>query len=117
MNAQEIFDTVVTHLLTQNEQSVGMDGECLYRGPGGLKCAVGALITDDEYSIDMEENSAATVILRFNLDRFSAHTDLLDELQSIHDLCSPSNWPERLYTFALIHGLNTEVIDKFQHKA
>lgn len=55
MTAQEIFNTVYTHLLKQNAKSNGEftrihpDGEkekvvnCVYRNPDGLKCAAGCL--------------------------------------------------------------------------
>lgn len=59
---QDIFNKVVTHLLTQNEMSVAyrasgdpnIKGMCAYRGKDGLKCAVGCLIEDDEYLPIME---------------------------------------------------------------
>ena len=51
--AQEVFDQVATHLLTQNERS--LDGaSCSYRNCDGLKCAAGCLISDDEYDNQME---------------------------------------------------------------
>lgn len=54
MTNEEIFEKVRTHLLTQNAKSM-IDGICLYRGPNGLKCAVGCLIEDEHF--DPEHNS------------------------------------------------------------
>lgn len=56
MTAQEVFDAVATHLLTQNARSVTEDspGTCLYRGPEGRKCAIGALIPDSLYRPEIE---------------------------------------------------------------
>ena len=53
---QEVFDQIVTHLLTQNKQSKyykDLRTFCAYRS-GDLKCAAGCLIDDDEYSPEME---------------------------------------------------------------
>ena len=57
LNAQEIFNKVATHLFAQGERSIETDFElptCLYRGPNGTKCAVGALIPDEEYDERLE---------------------------------------------------------------
>lgn len=53
MNAQEFFDKTVNAIRAQGKPSIGPNG-CRYRGIGGLKCAVGHHITDDEYSPEME---------------------------------------------------------------
>ena len=44
LTRQAAFNKVARHLLRQNAKSTNKDGECLYRGPNGLRCAVGALI-------------------------------------------------------------------------
>ena len=86
MNAQEIFDTVVTHLRSMKERSGEYDlsGEfrCLYRGPNGSMCAVGVLLKDDEYSPYMENYSADNIPLP---ERLKNHEYLLTDLQDIHD--------------------------------
>jgi hypothetical protein len=80
MSKQEIFDTVVTHLRKQNTQS-GKGGNCFYR-LGELKCAVGCLISDEDYSPDMEMNAANDLILSFaKLKHLRPHIDILDESQ------------------------------------
>lgn len=90
MTDQEVFDTVARHLLTQGKQSIARDVSggfmCLYRGPDGCKCAVGALIGDDEYRADMEEHSALE-LHRLGLlpERLVEHRFLLEDLQSAHD--------------------------------
>lgn len=43
------FRVMKTHLLKQGAKSVNEHRECAYRGEGGMKCAVGALIKDSEY--------------------------------------------------------------------
>lgn len=48
---QEVFDIVSVHLVTQGVPSWGTsargNGTCMYRGEGGLKCAIGVLLPDD----------------------------------------------------------------------
>ena len=78
--AQEVFDQMATHLLTQNEKSAGY----LFRYRlGRLKCAAGCLISDDEYKKSWEGRDWDTLV---NLNEApKAHTDLILELQRIHD--------------------------------
>jgi hypothetical protein len=90
MKAQEVFDTVVTHLRNQKVKSMNDEGECLYRGPNGLMCAVGCLIPDDQYDPNMENNPIDVLLntdllqgdLRKTLTRFKS---LLNKLQILHD--------------------------------
>lgn len=74
---------------------------CLYRGPNGLKCAIGHVIPDENYSDNLEMKSinyfsvfAATLFADFYFDQKSYLDDfnkigtlptLLSELQSVHD--------------------------------
>lgn len=48
MNFQSTFDTIVTALIKQGVPSRNMTpgGACMYRGPNGIKCAVGHLLPD-----------------------------------------------------------------------
>lgn len=49
-NRQLAFDTACAALLKQGRQAMSEDGAgCVYRGPGGVKCAVGWLIPDEKY--------------------------------------------------------------------
>ena len=90
MNAQILFDTVITHLLNQKVQSINESANCLYRGPNGTSCAVGCLIPDEMYDKDMdnmnEDSSIAYVVEHFvTPDYFKDHIELLKRLQEIHD--------------------------------
>lgn len=59
MNSQliQISERIRDHLIKQNQQSSDESGECFYRGPTGLMCAVGALIHDEFYDQEFEYNS------------------------------------------------------------
>ena len=82
MEAQEIFDTVTDHLRRQGCRSVNKEGDCLYRGPDGLMCAVGCLLTDDEVENIDEGWEVDQIILP---ERLENHVELLYALQHAHD--------------------------------
>lgn len=96
MTAQEAFDKVTAHLLEQKARSVISDSPdrpvpggktCCYRGENGMKCAIGALIPDEMYSPDMEFNTAAGLIFKFQELPFSHLSErFLTHLQEVHDL-------------------------------
>lgn len=126
MTKQEVFDTVANHLLTQMEKSTRklpyasiervVMGACAYRGDGGLKCAVGVLIPDEKYSIDMETISAYALCERFPEIAWilgSAGWEFADLLQDIHDNSNPESWFCCLQTLGLTHRLNTDVLEKY----
>jgi hypothetical protein len=117
MNRQEIFDVCAKHLLTQKAKSY-MDSprgplvSCAYRGRNGNKCAVGALIPDDKYNINMEGSIGTLIEMveqgRFDLDRtvFTSDNDeFLGDLQVIHDFNDIEAWPDRLKAFAKEYNL------------
>ena len=108
---QQVFDQVATHLLTQLRQAE-KNGNCQYRTPGGLKCAAGCLIADDEYSEDLESNgwSELTASSRVPV----AHSSLICSLQNIHDEYDPvDGWYPELYDLAENLGLSTTVLNQF----
>lgn len=118
MTEQEIFNQVVAGLAGQGfEQSKDMrpnptTGEpsqmCLYRGPGGKKCAVGHLITDEEYDPAWENLTLRRVMSKCaTLTRFEPHRGLLEGLQRAHDAADgPYDMQRRLIAVAKDHGLN-----------
>jgi hypothetical protein len=105
MNKQEIFTTVATHLLTQNEKALDEDNNCVYRTDSGLKCAIGCIITDEMYHRDMDEQSM-TALQLIKADRFTMPDWFCDnvmefvELQSIHDCLDPEDWRKSLIFFS-----------------
>lgn len=83
---QEIFDETVQHLHWQGHPCVNVDGECVYRGGGAEKCAVGYWIPDSHYYAAMEgksvqsfpDNALPGVC-------YLQARELLSELQMAHD--------------------------------
>lgn len=114
LTRQEIFDIVAKHLLQQNERAM-IDGICVYRTTSGLKCAIGALIPDNVYSVDMEENILGALLMKFpdilrqcNIIDTQDMRMFLQKLQSIHDDIPPREWADELDLFAHIFNLSTK---------
>jgi hypothetical protein len=115
MNRQDIYNKVRKHLLTQQEQSFCDDGEtCAYRNSKGLKCAIGALIPDELYSVSWETMGIAEVLIsnkrllvHFEVE-CDADVDFLESLQNVHDTQSPMVWEHELNAFAYRYGFEVE---------
>jgi len=134
---QEIFDTVVFHLLAQQAKAEDADGSCLYRGADGKKCAIGCLIPDDRYNDAMEGKGLTMVSILQALkandilavsdyelvdgigtyeDQSVPHTSLtaegrlLQNLQWIHDQEEPETWRACFRTLASALELDSDGI-------
>lgn len=117
MSAQDIFDTVADHLLTQNQKAIDKAGKiCAYRGKNGTKCALGCLISDDEYSPSLEGHSFLAVKSSFPA-RLHAHGDLITALQNVHDFYHTSNWRIELFEVAKSFKLDSSVLLKYPDAA
>jgi hypothetical protein len=95
------FQTVKSHLLSQMQKSVsGKTARCAYRGVGNLKCAVGALIPDNEYQKSFDDD------LKHNLKKVflacpslqAIDFDVLRSFQGLHDGYRPEGWQRELNT-------------------
>jgi len=117
--AQDIFDTVATHLLTQGAKALSSDeGRCVYKAPDGLQCAVGCLIKDEHYSEYFEDLGADNFRVLESLELSGVGTlgnlDLLGSLQNIHDTCQPDLWYKSLGLLADDQGLNKDCLKAFE---
>lgn len=101
LTEQEVFTQVVTHLLTQGKPAFDSTGQCAYRGTEGSMCAVGCIITDEEYNPGMEGQNVYD-LLGDGLfpERLREHVVLLGKLQNIHDNCGYYSWPRLLEQLA-----------------
>lgn len=101
-SAQDVFDHVAKHLMTQKEQSLGRtslgDVFCLYRNPRGLACAAGCLFADNEYHRKFEGNTWDTLIQRGDVP--GDHSSLIYQLQGIHDCVKVNQWRSHLKRLA-----------------
>ena len=123
-DAQALFDRVVTHLFEQGQQSLDMSVSytgCMYRNDQNLECAIGTLITDEDYCFDMERRSIETLIRDYeslpSIAAIAKHKNLLESLQSAHD---QDNWEspllldlkEHLQSIARMFDLHTDVLNQ-----
>lgn len=110
-SAQEVFDQVAKHLLTQMKKSEDdIRGVCQYRNKNGLKCAAGCLIGDDEYDPQFDEigneliDTAWSSLIEAGLVP-SDHSELIADLQQVHDVEPPSIWHSQLNLLSRKHNL------------
>lgn len=119
LTTQEVFDKVGVHLLQQGKQcKSGHSGGCLYRGPKGMACAAGVLISDDEYYEGLEHRGWLDIIMAGAAS--SAHAQLIIELQSVHDNAhgDAPRWIDGVYRklsiLAALHNLDvTEIASAY----
>jgi hypothetical protein len=112
--AQEVFDQVAVHLLTQMRKSVTSAGDCAYRGDHNLKCAAGCLMTDAElakmgYKNNVNEWDALCELKLVP----KKHLSLIKELQTIHDYSTPPHWYAALNDLASARKLNKRTLVTF----
>lgn len=106
MTDQEAFDHVVAHLRKQNEQARADPpmNNCRYRDEHGRSCAVGCLLTDEEYEKYGKhwEGHTLSYIPRTVLpEKLRTVTfSLLSALQAVHDNCPVTLWEEELRNVA-----------------
>lgn len=113
---QEVFDFVGNHMLKQNETSVkSWDGEetCMYRlqKEDGtiLRCAVGCLIPDEDYTSNMEDKTILNMQEQGIINIQSMDViNLLTSLQETHDYTHPSKWGMSLKEIAKQYHLNVD---------
>lgn len=110
MSLKDMFNYVKEHLLKQGEHSIIENNTgCAYRGANGLQCAVGCLIPDSLYELDMEGESSSSLLNNYPqvdgylCDKYGIQPDgydkmrtLLRSLQTIHDNRDVSIWSEQL---------------------
>ncbi len=116
LSAQAIFDRVVEHAAQMPGRS-HVDGKgCLYRGPNGNKCFVGALLTDEEAKgLDASMPYTAAELAGANLmpERLLEHAALLQSLQDVHDQSrTMTSWPVELRLVAGRYGLDPSSVTR-----
>ena len=100
----DLIDIVETKLLKQGTKSIrGTEniyiGSCALRGTDGMKCAIGWLVPDDVYTPDLDavEDPVLELIATGNYEKcfgeqFYEKTEILQELQYVHDHIDPPQW-------------------------
>ena len=111
---QQVFDQVARHLLTQNAKSMSGDNlTCAYRGKDNTMCAAGCLISDEEMERLRDMNTTDwSELVEFEVAPLE-HRGLIKELQSVHDLREPVDWPLGLRQVAYHRRLSIDVVAEF----
>ena len=126
---QEIFDTAYTKVYAQGKPSKAdrPAGDCLYKGPNGLKCAFGHLIPDYLQKL-LKENTKASAnldnreiyeLFNIKISRGKLAT-FLNDLQQAHDIAehiaSSESWnskfTRKMYDLAEEYELDTKVLKR-----
>jgi len=115
---QEVFEQISRHLLYQNKKSLNdyikndllRYNACAYRGRDNTKCAVGCIIGDNEYKKDFEGQSWNGLLSVLGIK--TAHWNIIDELQQIHDSVKVVNWKYKLIELGKSFELDTQFIEK-----
>lgn len=124
MTPQEIFDTVAKHLFEQGKRSVDRHF-CRYHNEDGLKCAVGVLITVDNYFPEMDSgNKTIKTLVDHHDDKFpdwiKNNLGLLQALQSVHD--KQYNWEtddnmyNALVSVASAYDVSPDILETLEFK-
>lgn len=75
-------------VIAQGEPSIDATGACVYRGPGGLKCAVGHVIPDEVYDPKMEGLHIYQIVSGYSLGVSVEEQRELYSLQEAHDFAA-----------------------------
>ena len=111
MTRQEVFDIVLQHTRFDRRRSTGViraTRQCLYHGPEGMQCFVGALVQDEDYDERMELCGAVATnvpVLRAlskrGIDAYDPQMlAMLRALQHIHDVVDTELWESELKKLA-----------------
>ena len=111
---QEILDISCRQIIGQNYQrSVSDEGECLYHGPNGVKCAAGPFVRDSVRrgpSVAHRDDVAYIIPLVGVAD---VDRELLWNLQHAHDVAlerGRDSWECSIREIAMLNGLSADVL-------
>lgn len=112
MTPQDLYTKVRKHLLTQMQKAfrAGGSGRCAYRTASGLTCAIGCLISKENYSEELEGKTGIhTVVLEAaGLSGQTGLDSLILDLQEVHDNYDVVEWSTRLNAVAERHNLEVQ---------
>jgi hypothetical protein len=98
-----VADKIIEHLRQQNAKAIVLS-KCKYRMPEkNLSCAAGCLISDDEYSPDIE-GASWEFLTKEGIVPF-VHKDLITDFQITHDSFDVKDWEYRFARVCRNHGV------------
>jgi hypothetical protein len=105
---QKVFDKAVSKVVKQGAKSENTYGDCRYRGPDDMKCAVGHLISDkmiSDYCVleDSSVDEFSYKLLNKILPKVDTETSFLflKDLQMAHDCCENLDGPRFVKEFVV----------------
>lgn len=121
MSTVDLVKKSISAVILQGEQSIDRDGDCMYRTCNNkgdtLKCAIGHLISDEHYTIDLENVSAINEQIISAIEKsvgFPLSKDTAESLRYVqlsHD--DAAEGPEFVKSFLeLLWGRDNESINK-----
>lgn len=118
---QELFNYVARHLLKQNAKSINADRSgCMYHTMDGRQCAAGCLIEREHYRTSLEGGDVTNLCVRTAIaDSIGrelvgwdgpdpiqgSESEMILQLQKLHDGHQPDEWESRLRDIAHAHKL------------
>lgn len=86
MTPQELFDKTIAHLIFMSGPCIRPeDGQCMYRGEGGTRCAAGFWVPDDRWVPEMEGQVISSYAGHLS-NEAAPHVRLISDLQhEVHD--------------------------------
>jgi hypothetical protein len=120
VSAQAIWERVANHLLQQGMASLSNEtATCAYYGRDGLKCAIGILIPENEYTPTVEGQPILNLFDRYycppTLYKMRQFRELMCDLQRLHDKDFLGNlrpqWYVDLINVGRQYNLDTSVIE------
>jgi hypothetical protein len=118
---EKLFRISADHLILQGRKCILHPDEygkfkstnnCALRNKEGLKCAVGALISDEYYNDGLEAFNVYTnhikkaIASSQGIPEGEVNSTMIWSLQIIHDDLDPSEWSQELTDFANLMGFN-----------
>ena len=113
MTRQEMFNIAYKGLASQGfEHSLDRDGFCVYRGENGRRCAIGWLIPDERYYVELEGRSVYNISIPCAVGCDVNDAVFLSSLQCCHDRArSPFEMKEALRVFATNYSLTIPEVE------
>lgn len=95
LELKDIWQFCYDSMIKQGNPSVE-NGNCLYRGPDGRKCAIGFIIQNEDYEKDMNSESASTICFEYygfnrGNEEVVKKVKFLEDIQHCHD----RNWHKK----------------------
>lgn len=113
--AQEVFDYISRHLLSQGEKCREFDDDmnpvCVYRNSENQSCAAGCLISKSEYGLAFEGNDWNTHVDNGKVP--SVHQELILSMQKVHDSCDANRWYYALQRVAGDYNFDTANLHQY----